>query len=279
MLIPFQFNDLQNVPVHRAPQDPEEDFKALPLIKPRATEGWRSLSFRSLGEDGPALASDEELDGISAEERAEPAPEEDFEVQSPAPLINRERLKALEDEARERGYQDGLQAGRAAGLAAAEAEIEARMEAELTQIQALKDQLIGAEAHLFDAIKGDLIRLLQLVPRRIIREELRLKPQAVVSMAEELLGAFAAQRRLTLRAHPEDARLLQAELKGSGPDEDGRLTILPDPTLGRADLRLITESGEIDATIETQLGRYYKQVEGWIRGSHGDEPGHKEGGL
>ena len=278
MLQPFQFKDLDTAEPIPTPETDIGTFEALPLSKPD-TSDWQALSFQPLQGGGEATPSpvihDQGHEFLQAAPEA--PPEAEFEVQQPAPIIDRAHLEALEQAARETGYAEGFAQGSEAGqkegleLATAQAELDRR------DLIALTQGLINAESDLFKAIKTDLIKLLQIVPRQIIGRELSVRPNAVVEMAEALLNAFASQRHLTLRAHPEDVKLLEHIIVISANEDESRLTLLPDPTLRRADLRLITESGEIDASIETQLARYDKQVEEWIKGSHDDDAKGDEG--
>lgn len=278
MLVPFQFRELDTAQALPSVDENPGDFEALPISKSFKSE-WQSLDFQPLhppGGDG-ASAIIQDAGESGPESTPEAAPQTGFEIREPAPIIDKARLDALEQEARDKGYADGFTAGREAGLAAGVESAAQQSDAERQELKALQQGLLGVEADFFKAIKTDLIRLLQIVPRRIIGKELSLRPEAIVEMAENLLSAFATQRSLTLRANPEDARLLEEIVMTSANEDESRLTILSDPTLKRADLRLITESGEIDASIETQLARYDKQVEAWISGSHDDNAKGNEG--
>jgi len=106
--------------------------------------------------------------------------------------------------------------------------------------------------------RPEIARLALRVAEKILRQRLELQPDAIVPMIDEALRVFLAQNhsRVVLRVHPDDASVLAARQQRwleRNPAIEG-LAVVPDETVGRGGCRIETESGTVDATLETQLG-------------------------
>lgn len=277
MLVPFQFKDLGAIAPLPSSTGPTGTFEPMVVKKPQEIP-WQPATYRNLqGDDFQPIESLEKRVDDAKEELAGSPDTDGFEIQAPPPLISREQLDDIQETARKTGHDGGYKAGKLEGHEAGFAIGKAALDKEIEGVKALAQNLLSIESTFYTHIQKDLIHLLQQVPTKIIQRELSLKPETIEIMAETLLSQFASQRQLTLKANPEDLKILKES--GVLELEDGRLTLIPDPGAKRADLHLITESGEIDATIDTQLARYYKQVETWITGSHDHEEQNKKGAL
>jgi flagellar biosynthesis/type III secretory pathway protein FliH len=89
---------------------------------------------------------------------------------------------------------------------------------------------------------------------RLLGTALALDPSRVVDLARTVLDEAGGARRVVLYANPVDAEALSAHLKDSG-FEPCTAEIREDPTLGRGDLRLQTDIGNIDAQLSPRLER------------------------
>ena len=72
--------------------------------------------------------------------------------------------------------------------------------------------------------------------------------------ARQALAEARGARRITLVAHPEDAKLLEISLPVLGVDQ-ATVLVRSDPTRSRGNLRLETEIGVLDAELAPQLER------------------------
>jgi flagellar biosynthesis/type III secretory pathway protein FliH len=88
----------------------------------------------------------------------------------------------------------------------------------------------------------------------LLGDELRLRPEHILSVVERELSRVGRAHHVELRLHPLDLELMppsatlseRAELRGA-------LTLTPDATLERGGCVLITNLGEVDARLETRL--------------------------
>lgn len=98
------------------------------------------------------------------------------------------------------------------------------------------------------------VELARLLAERLLGESLRVAPEQVTALARNALSEARGARRITLVAHPEDAKLLEISLPGLGLDQ-AVAVVRPDPTRARGNLRIETEIGVLDADLAPQLDR------------------------
>jgi flagellar assembly protein FliH len=97
----------------------------------------------------------------------------------------------------------------------------------------------------------DLVRLAVAIARRILRREISTDPEAILGLVKAAFDRIDAREVIRLRAHPEDARTLEASFADLGLPE--RIEVIADKKLERGALLIETERGELDASVETQL--------------------------
>lgn len=100
-----------------------------------------------------------------------------------------------------------------------------------------------------------LLHLAVRVAEKIIGEQLRLQPDAIVSIVREALKSVGQERQLTLLIHPDHRETVQANLDRLqalvGPSRQIHLVANPDIAPGGCVVE--SELGVIDAKLETQL--------------------------
>ncbi|MDQ0589487.1 flagellar assembly protein FliH [Variovorax paradoxus] len=212
--------------------------------RPRLS-AWQRWEMASL--DADALAAP----AASIEAPAPPRPD-------PAALarqaeLGRLRLEARatgEAEGRREGWAQGHAEGHAEGLAAGLAAASAHAEQLRALAAALPAALRSAESELADAI----LALALDVAHRVIHRTLRVEPEWVLALVQDLLHtepALQGEPRLLL--HPEDVALVKnslgSELQAAG------WQVRADDTLARGGCRVRSASGEMDATLATRWKR------------------------
>lgn len=137
---------------------------------------------------------------------------------------------------REAARQEGLHEGRQA-LAAAEV-------------------ALRAEAVRLRTEAGDrLLRLAVTLAERILGQELRSQPEAILALVRQALGQVAFCSRATLRLHPGDASLLTTAYPALAVAVQGgaELVLVEDPTLARGDCLVEAEGGRVDGSVRVLL--------------------------
>ena len=159
-------------------------------------------------------------------------------------------LEALEQQARDEGYQ----AGHAEGMAAARDLIDGRL--------ATLDDLLEAAARplrsMNEVVELELARLAMTVARQVLAHELRTAPDLVVeAVRQAALALPSATGNLRVRLHADDLALLRT----LGVAEQ-HWQLVADPTLHRGDCMLENERSRLDARVETRLAAVVDAVLG-----------------
>ena len=98
------------------------------------------------------------------------------------------------------------------------------------------------------------VELARLLAERLLGESLRVAPEQVVALAKQALSEARGARRISLLAHPEDARILEHSLPALGLDPS-TAQVRVDADRSRGSLRIETEIGVLDAELAPQLER------------------------
>jgi flagellar biosynthesis/type III secretory pathway protein FliH len=99
-----------------------------------------------------------------------------------------------------------------------------------------------------------IVQIAQLLAERLLGEALGLDPTRVLALARQALTEARGARRITIVAHPDDARALEALLE-EPVLKDAAVRVSADPQRKRGSLRLDTEIGSLDADLAPQLAR------------------------
>ena len=131
-------------------------------------------------------------------------------------------------------------------------------------------QVLGAfaqESQQFNQrLADDLLALSLAVSKQVIGESLRVHPELVLAVVNEVLGQLPhAHKHARLSLHPEDAALVRAR-QGDAINHSG-WHILEDASMARGGCRLDTPDSEIDASLENRWRRVVSALgedHGWI---------------
>lgn len=175
------------------------------------------------------------------------------QVVQKAVLEAADRAARLLQTAEERALHIVTDAQRASAELRLRAEAEGRADAS-AQIAARALALRHHEARSDERQLERSVELARLLAERLLGESLRIAPEQVVSLAKQALGEARGARRISLLAHPEDARILEQNLPALGLDP-GTAQVRADPSRARGNLRIETEIGVLDAELAPQLER------------------------
>lgn len=228
------------------------------------TEDWRPMhgqaDARSTGRigagGGPAA-------GAGAPPAAPGVPRPADPVPQAAPRVDPRELERIRAQARDEGYREGLARGENEGRNNWKKRIE--------QVEHLILSLGGVRESLFHLIREDVIKIMTLVPRKILRQALQINPQAIASMVGSILEELPRQERVVVKVAPEDLHLLEEALPDLRRRLGGYTQVEIEPSAGvtGGGAQLVTEGGRIDATIERQLETFEMRAREWILGATG----------
>ncbi|HEX3855358.1 MAG TPA: FliH/SctL family protein [Polyangiaceae bacterium] len=174
-------------------------------------------------------------------------------------IVRREVLDAAERAARlvnaahERAAQIVADAERGSAELRLVAEAEGRADA-AAKVAARALALRHHEARSEERELERSVDLARLLAERLLGESLRVAPEQVVALARQALGEARGARRITVVAHPEDAKILEHSLAALGLDPN-TAQIRADANRARGNLRIETEIGVLDAELAPQLER------------------------
>ncbi len=151
----------------------------------------------------------------------------------------RQLLQDAEDEVHamiESAAVDGLKAGAA-------------------QAQHMREEIAGLQVRILKEVEGEVVRAAMRVAREILAAELSGREDAVVDIVATALSAAKTARDINLRVAPRDAAVLRAHKARmvSVLTRARDLEVREDRRVKHGGVLIETESGVVDAQLETQL--------------------------
>jgi len=164
---------------------------------------------------------------------------------------------------RQQGYDEGFAKGKQDGMTAGQANLNQQAQS-LAQIAG---QLSKPLAVLDEEVVNELVTLAMTIARHMVRREIKTNPGEIVAVVREAAALLpSTSRTIKIFLHPEDTVLLKESLSIS---EQGIWELMDDPALTRGGCRLVTESAQLDASIETRLAAVVAELLGGEREGDG----------
>lgn len=164
------------------------------------------------------------------------------------------------EQVQQAAHDEGFAAGYAEGLASVRAPLEA-------VLAALAEPL----AELDESVMQELVSLITAVTRQLVRRELKTEPGEIVAVVREALSALpSAARKVRVHLHPEDAALVRAalSLNDTEAEEQGPVwRVLDEPVQARGGCRVVSDTSQIDASVEARLAAVVARMLGGERES------------
>jgi len=123
------------------------------------------------------------------------------------------------------------------------------------QAQHMRDEIAGLEARMLKEVEGEVVRTAIRVAQEILVAELAMREDAIIDIAITALSAAKTAKEINLRVHPRDAKILRPakDRLVSNLTRARDLEIREDRRVKQGGVLIETESGVIDAQLETQL--------------------------
>lgn len=172
---------------------------------------------------------------------------------------NEQRLKAVYAQGREEGRQEGLEQGRREGydlgkkdgILQGREQGEERMRPIAAALQEALDQLDALRKAALHEARMECVRLAFSIAERIVGIQVRLYPDTMKHIVEKACDMTAPSRILRVRLHPDAVAYCQEHPSLLSLPED--VVLIPDASLLYGGCSLETDTGEIDARMESQL--------------------------
>lgn len=181
-------------------------------------------------------------------------------VKGQGPLLTAAQLELIQkqahDEGFEQGKKEGFEYGHREGLNAAKGTVE-RLEALLTTLNTPLKQLD-------DQVEQELVTLAIAIVRQLVRREVKTDPAHILGVVREALELLPiSSRNIRLVLHPEDAELVRQAYAVS--EAELAWKIVEDPVCARGGCKVLTESSQVDATLESRLAALINSLLGGER--------------
>lgn len=161
-------------------------------------------------------------------------------------------LEQLQRQAHDEGFEQGRGEGHAFGHR--EGIEEGRRESlqRLAQLDQLMHALHGPFEQLDDQVEREIVTLVISMVRQLVRREIKTDPGHIIGVVREALSVLpVAARNIRLLLHPEDASLVR-EIYALGETEP-TWQIIEDPVIQRGGCKVLTDTSQIDARLESRL--------------------------
>ncbi len=170
----------------------------------------------------------------------------------PALLLTADQLEQLQKDAYQEGFEQGRQAGFEYGHKEALVQGRQRLKEQVECFEALLTTLDTPLKQLDDQVERELIELVISMVRQLVRREVRTDPGQVIGVVRESLAILpVSSRNIRVLLNPEDASMVR-EIYELSENELG-WKIVEDPVLAQGGCRIVTDSSQVDATLESRL--------------------------
>jgi flagellar assembly protein FliH len=208
----------------------------------------------------PDMAEDQELrrQGLSEAEAeletGESAAEIDAQDPSTASLpgITAAELDELQRQAHQEGFEQGRREGQEFGHGEAVEESRQAMRIRIEQFDRLLAGLDRPFEQLDDQVESEIVTLVISMVRQLMRREVKSDPRHIVGVVREALAVLPVNaRHVRVMLNPEDAELIREVYSLS--DAEQKWQVVEDPVIQRGGCKVLTETSQIDATLESRL--------------------------
>lgn len=222
---------------------------------------FSEFSFEALQEEFlsqlPVAAEDFQplfsTDPDSSMESAHPetsgqVPEAEFVDDNPGP--GAEEMKRLLQDACDSGFADGRREAEESFAGVCRTFSEA-----IAAVNGLRERITRE-------CEDDLLRLAMMVAKQIIRQEISQDRKIIAHFVCEAISGISDQNDIVICFNPEDYRIVSAdrELYLAGIGDKKQITIKPDDSVSVGGCVVETQTGLVDARVETQLAAIFKRL-------------------
>lgn len=163
----------------------------------------------------------------------------------------------------EQGYAEGLKQGQADGERMVRSETQQRADIQINEIRQLVVGTEQAVFHLQEKVGQQVMNLAIELTRQILNQEITQNPQAILAIVRDAIAQISNHEKpAQLLVHPQDAATLRQFMN----DELGfaGCRIVEDLRIACGGCRIVSNSGEIDAQVETRWKRVLATITGTL---------------
>ncbi len=169
-----------------------------------------------------------------------------------------EKARAEADQIEANAYQAGFAHGEEAGRALNEQKIEA-----ITRnLESVLEELGAQRSALIQENEEELVRISFMLASKILHREIYENPGSIVDLVKNSLDRLKHSSQLTIYVSPHDFRFLEDHIENltSYAGDKMKLSVEPDSNIARGGCLVKSDTGEVDATIDTMLKKLQSRI-------------------
>ncbi len=167
-------------------------------------------------------------------------------------LMTAAQLEQIQKQAYQEGFEQGKKEGFRYGRKEALEEGRQRLQQNVEAMERLFQTLETPLKQLDEQVEQELVALAIAIVKQLVRREIRTDPNQILGVVREAIGILpVSSRHVRLVLHPDDAALVR-EVYSTTETELGWV-IVEDPILARGGCRVLTDTSQVDATLESRL--------------------------
>lgn len=187
-----------------------------------------------------------------------------------AALPTLEEIESIQRQAYEEGYEQGKKEGFDFGHREALEAGRKQLSEKLHSLEALFSVLDNPFKELDDQVERELLTLVVAMVGQLVRREVRTDPNHIVGVMREAMAILPVNSRgIRVLLHPEDAEIVR-DLYNMADSEQG-WQIAEDPVVQRGGCRIVTDTSQVDATLESRLHNLIAPLLGGLRSEDQDQ--------
>ncbi|MPY25284.1 flagellar assembly protein FliH [Shewanella sp. YLB-07] len=171
---------------------------------------------------------------------------------------HQEGFESGSEEGRRSGHANGFSQGRIEGQLKGKEAIDDQFNSLLAPLGALKSLLEDGHLSQVNAQQQLILDLVRRVAQQVIRCELTLQPQQILSLVEETVASLP-DTRSEIKIHLEPTAV--ERLRELAADKIQDWTLVEDTGISPGGCRIVSDKSDADASVETRLNACMDQVE------------------
>lgn len=161
-----------------------------------------------------------------------------------------EELQRLLQDSCDRGFADGRR------------EAEESFEVVCRTLSEVIVAVNGLRERILRECEDDLLRLSMVIAKQIVRQEISQDKKILAQFVSEATSGISDHNDIVICFNPEDYRTVSSnrQLYLAGVDDKVQVTIKPDDSISIGGCIVETQTGHVDARVETQLAEIFKRL-------------------
>jgi flagellar assembly protein FliH len=151
----------------------------------------------------------------------------------------------------------------AEGLAAGRADAQAELVPALDALRAAAAELQAAQSATAERLEAHAVELALLIADKVVAGAVAVRTELVVETVRGALRGLIERERITVLVHPDDLETMRAAIDGvrAGLGGVDHCEVQAERRVGRGGAIVRTPDGDVDARLETKLGRVRDLIE------------------